>query len=169
MQNVLKVNFSDMEEAIPALTIILMPLSQSIANGISAGILFYVILAPLRGKKVHPIMWILAILVVVRYLYRWDIKENWLCQASRRRQPLSYHSCSKKVTRRPSCMYAVEEIYNEFLKFRNRFKRGGMIMPPFWVGKGKTMKITFLKTNIKIIKLIIIRILGCFYCLIMFN
>jgi len=70
MQNVLKVNFSDMEEAIPAfLTIILMPLSQSIANGISAGILFYVILAPLRGKKVHPIMWVLAVLVIVRYIF----------------------------------------------------------------------------------------------------
>lgn len=70
MQNVLKVNFTEMEEAIPAfLTIILMPLSQSIANGISAGILFYVILAPLRGKKVHPIMWILAVLVIVRYIF----------------------------------------------------------------------------------------------------
>lgn len=70
MQNVLRVNFSDMEEAIPAfLTIVLMPLTQSIANGISAGILFYVILAPLRGKKVHPIMWVLAVLVVVRYIF----------------------------------------------------------------------------------------------------
>ncbi|RKD21096.1 guanine permease [Ammoniphilus oxalaticus] len=70
MQNVVNIKFDDMLEAIPAfLTIVLMPLSQSIANGISAGIIFYVILGSLRGKKVHIIMWILAVVVVARYLF----------------------------------------------------------------------------------------------------
>lgn len=71
MQNITKIDFSDMLQAIPAfLTIVLMPLTQSIANGISAGILFYVILATVRGgQKVHPIMWVLSVLVVVRYIF----------------------------------------------------------------------------------------------------
>lgn len=70
MQNVLKIDFNDMLEAIPAfLTIVMMPLTQSIANGISAGIIFYALLAPLRGKKVHPIMWVLFILVLARYVF----------------------------------------------------------------------------------------------------
>jgi adenine/guanine/hypoxanthine permease len=70
MQNILKINFHDMVEGIPAfLTIVLMPFTGSIANGISAGILFYSILGASVGRKVHVIMWILTILVIVRYVF----------------------------------------------------------------------------------------------------
>jgi len=70
VQNILKIDFHNMLEAIPAfLTIILMPLTQSIANGISAGILFFTLLSVSLGKKVHPIMWVLTILVIVRYIF----------------------------------------------------------------------------------------------------
>ncbi|HJV45451.1 MAG TPA: NCS2 family permease [Bacillota bacterium] len=70
MQNILRINFHDMLEAIPAfLTIVLMPLTGSIANGISAGILFYTILGASVGKKAHWIMWVLAIIVVIRYIF----------------------------------------------------------------------------------------------------
>jgi adenine/guanine/hypoxanthine permease len=61
--------------AIPAfLTMIIMPFTYSIANGISFGIILYVILAVANnlvgGKnKIHWLMWILAILVIVRFLF----------------------------------------------------------------------------------------------------
>ncbi|MMZ69111.1 Guanine/hypoxanthine permease PbuG [compost metagenome] len=62
--------------AIPAfLTITMMPFSYNIANGISFGIVFYVVLASianLRGKtkyKVHWMMWILAVLIIARYVF----------------------------------------------------------------------------------------------------
>jgi adenine/guanine/hypoxanthine permease len=70
MQNLNKINFKDMLEGVPAfLTIVLMPFTGSIANGISAGLLFYTVLATAKGKKVHIIMWILSILVVIRYVF----------------------------------------------------------------------------------------------------
>lgn len=74
MQSVREIDFQDFVVAIPAfLTITIMPFTYNIANGISFGILTYVILATvanLGGKskyKVHWLMWILAILIVLRY------------------------------------------------------------------------------------------------------
>lgn len=76
IQSVREIDFKDMVVAIPSfLTIVLMPFTSSIANGISFGIVTYVILATvgrLSGKsehKVHWLMWILAILVVIRYVF----------------------------------------------------------------------------------------------------
>ncbi|MBD2844369.1 NCS2 family permease [Paenibacillus sp. IB182496] len=79
MQSVKEIDFGDMVYAIPSfLTIALMPFTYNIANGISFGIVFYVVLAVvanLTGKAdkakypVHPLMWILAILIVARYLF----------------------------------------------------------------------------------------------------
>jgi AGZA family xanthine/uracil permease-like MFS transporter len=52
-----------------------MPFTYNIANGISLGILSYVVLAtsvnlPGKGKhKVHWLMWVLAILIVLRYAF----------------------------------------------------------------------------------------------------
>jgi len=75
IQSVREIDFKDMVLAIPSfLTIVLMPFTSSIANGISFGIVTYVILATVgrvSGKsehKVHWLMWILAILVVVRFV-----------------------------------------------------------------------------------------------------
>lgn len=78
MQSVKEIDFSDMVYAIPAfLTIALMPFTYNIANGISFGIVTYVLLAlvaNLAGKnengkyKIHWLMWILAILIIARYV-----------------------------------------------------------------------------------------------------
>ena len=66
-----KVDFSDYTEALPAfLTIIIMPLAYSIAEGIVFGMLSWVILKVLSGKakKVGPLMYILAILFILRII-----------------------------------------------------------------------------------------------------
>lgn len=70
------IEWDDFLYAFPAfLTIVLMPFSGSIANGISAGIVSYVILGGVstlftKNKvKVHWLMWLLAVLVVCRYVF----------------------------------------------------------------------------------------------------
>ncbi len=70
MGAVKEINFDDFSEAIPAfLTIIIMPLSYGIANGIAVGFIAYPImkLAIGKGKEVHPIIYILAVLFAVRF------------------------------------------------------------------------------------------------------
>jgi len=65
MSPVLKVNFNDYTESIPAfLTIVMMPFAYSIAEGVVFGILSYVLLKALSGKirEVSVVMWVLAIL-----------------------------------------------------------------------------------------------------------
>ncbi|WP_127532011.1 NCS2 family permease [Paenibacillus kobensis] len=80
MSSVKHIDFSDMVYAIPSfLTLALMPFTYNIANGISFGIVSYVLLAVIAnvtkkgdqngGYKVHPLMWILAILIILRYVY----------------------------------------------------------------------------------------------------
>jgi len=71
ISSIKKIDFNDFEEALPAfLTIVIMPFTYSIANGISAGIIFYVLVKLLRGKakEVHPITYILAILFILRFM-----------------------------------------------------------------------------------------------------
>jgi AGZA family xanthine/uracil permease-like MFS transporter len=75
-QSIKEIDFQDYVIAIPAFfTIVMMPFTYNIANGISFGILSYVILASvanLGGKskyKVHWLMWILAILIIARYAF----------------------------------------------------------------------------------------------------
>lgn len=67
-----EINFADFTEGFPAfLTMILMPFTGSIANGIAAGIVFYVLLKATSGRarEVHWLMWVLAVLVVARYIF----------------------------------------------------------------------------------------------------
>ncbi|MFC3750404.1 NCS2 family permease [Paenibacillus sp. GCM10012306] len=73
-QSLRNIDFQDMVVAIPAfLTFVIMPFTYNIANGISFGIVTYVILASvanLAGKKkydIHWMMWVLAILIILRY------------------------------------------------------------------------------------------------------
>ncbi|SDF97406.1 putative MFS transporter, AGZA family, xanthine/uracil permease [Fontibacillus panacisegetis] len=75
-QSIKEIDFQDMVVAIPAFMIVtMMPFTYNIANGISFGIVFYVILATianLLGKKkynVHWMMWVLAVLIVARYVF----------------------------------------------------------------------------------------------------
>lgn len=65
-------DWSQMDEAIPAfLTIVVMPFTYSIAHGITAGIISFVLIHVLTGqfKKIHPIMWGLAIALVAYHTY----------------------------------------------------------------------------------------------------
>ena len=59
-------------EAIPAyLAIIAMPLFYSISEGISMGIISYVLLnvAAVKAKKITPLMYVLAVLFVLKYIF----------------------------------------------------------------------------------------------------
>jgi AGZA family xanthine/uracil permease-like MFS transporter len=76
MSQVRSIEWDDFLQAFPAfLTIVLMPFTGGIANGISAGIVSYVILAVFsnlvteRKVKIHWLMWILAIIVICRYVF----------------------------------------------------------------------------------------------------
>ena len=48
-----------------------MPLTFSIANGISLGILthVFVLLLARRGREVHPVMYGLTIVLVIKYIW----------------------------------------------------------------------------------------------------
>ena len=66
------IKFTDdnMTEAVPAyLCIIAMPLFYSISEGISIGIISYVILNVVCGKakKITPLMYVLALLSILKY------------------------------------------------------------------------------------------------------
>src|SRR5712691_11727129 len=59
-----KIDFTDIELGLPALlTIVIMPFTYSITNGIGAGFITYVFIKLARGKanEVHPLMWGVAI------------------------------------------------------------------------------------------------------------
>ena len=63
---------SNFTEAIPAyLCIIAMPLFYSISEGISIGVISYVIINLICGKKknINPIMYVLAVLFVLKYVF----------------------------------------------------------------------------------------------------
>jgi len=65
-----KIDLTDYTEAIPAFfTIIMMPLTYSIAEGIVFGMLSFVLLKVLTGrfKEVKPIMYIIAILFIIKF------------------------------------------------------------------------------------------------------
>lgn len=73
MRGVRDIAWSDVGDAIPAfLTISLMPLTYSIANGITFGLLAWVGIKALRGRlrEVHPILWVLAVLLVAFYVWK---------------------------------------------------------------------------------------------------
>jgi AGZA family xanthine/uracil permease-like MFS transporter len=67
-----ELDFSDLSETIPAfICIISMPLAYSIAEGITLGVLSYVIINILSGKfkKLSIGMYILAILFILKYIF----------------------------------------------------------------------------------------------------
>lgn len=71
MQQVVKINWADPEIAIPAfMTIVFMPFSYSITNGIGLGFLTFVAIKVFRGRfrDVHPLMAITAILFVIYFV-----------------------------------------------------------------------------------------------------
>lgn len=65
------IDFSDFTEALPSFfAIAIMPFSYSIANGIAAAMIFYPIVkvATGRHKELHPIVYILALLFILRFI-----------------------------------------------------------------------------------------------------
>jgi adenine/guanine/hypoxanthine permease len=65
-----ELDWNQMDEAIPAfLTVIVMPLTYSIANGITIGIVTYVLLKLFigRGRAISPVMIVLALLLAAYY------------------------------------------------------------------------------------------------------
>ncbi|MGI8681514.1 MAG: NCS2 family permease, partial [Mycobacteriales bacterium] len=70
MTQVKGIPWDDYDIALPAfLTIVLMPFTYSITNGIGAGFISYVVIAGLRGRAraVHPLLWGIAVLFVVYF------------------------------------------------------------------------------------------------------
>ena len=68
----IKFDTDNMTEAIPAyLAILAMPLFYSISEGISLGIISYVVLnlAAGKGKKVSPLMYVLAVIFILKYIF----------------------------------------------------------------------------------------------------
>lgn len=69
---VLQIDFSDVSEAVPAyLCILAMPLMYSISEGIAIGTISYVLIKLLsgKGKCVKPLMYVLAVLFVCKYIF----------------------------------------------------------------------------------------------------
>ena len=72
VSSVIKVNFSDLTEAVPAyLCMLAMPLMYSIAEGIAMGVVSYVVINLLCGKakKITPLMYVLAVLFICKYIF----------------------------------------------------------------------------------------------------
>lgn len=68
----IKLDDENLTSAIPAyLCIIAMPLFYSISEGISIGVISYVIINLITGntKKINPIMYVLAVLFVLKYIF----------------------------------------------------------------------------------------------------
>lgn len=71
MTQVLGIDWTRAEVAVPAfLTIILMPFTYSITAGMGAGFIAYVVIHVATGKvkKVHPLMWVTAVLFVLYFI-----------------------------------------------------------------------------------------------------
>ncbi len=69
---VTQIDFDDLTEAVPAyLCLLAMPLLYSISEGIAVGVISYVIINAVCGKakKITPLMYILAILFVCKYIF----------------------------------------------------------------------------------------------------
>jgi AGZA family xanthine/uracil permease-like MFS transporter len=72
MASVVRVKWDDISDALPAfLTMVAMPLTFSIANGVAIGFVAYPIVKRLggRGREVHVLVDLLAVVFVARYLF----------------------------------------------------------------------------------------------------
>jgi len=76
VQSVKEIDFTDLVIGIPAfLTVTIMPFTYNIANGISFGIVSYVLLAFVanlagdKKHKIHWLMWVLFFIVIARYVF----------------------------------------------------------------------------------------------------
>ena len=73
MGSALKIDFSDPSEGIPAfLTILAMPTAYSISEGIAIGVISWTLLNVITGKasekKISPLMYVLTVLFILKYV-----------------------------------------------------------------------------------------------------
>ena len=72
ISSIISVDFNDLTESVPAyLALLAMPLMYSISEGIALGVISYVVINVFCGKakKVKPLMYILAVLFVCKYIF----------------------------------------------------------------------------------------------------
>lgn len=72
VSSIIKVDFDELSEAIPAyLCMLAMPLAYSISEGIAIGVISYVVVNVCCGKakKVTPLMYVLAVLFICKYIF----------------------------------------------------------------------------------------------------
>ena len=72
VSSILGINFEDLTEAVPAyLCLLAMPLMYSISEGIAIGVISYVIINLICGKKkkITPLMYVLAVLFICKYIF----------------------------------------------------------------------------------------------------
>ncbi|WP_116111341.1 NCS2 family permease [Amycolatopsis ruanii] len=70
ISQVREIDFTDFRIALPAfLTIVVMPFTYSITNGIGVGFISYVLIQVVTGgaRKVHPLLWIIAVAFVAYF------------------------------------------------------------------------------------------------------
>jgi AGZA family xanthine/uracil permease-like MFS transporter len=66
------IDWKDPTEGIPAfLTMVMMPLAVSITEGVAFGVVAYTVLKTVagRGRQVHPLLYVFAVLFVLRYAF----------------------------------------------------------------------------------------------------
>ncbi|MDU6791298.1 MAG: NCS2 family permease, partial [Anaerococcus sp.] len=71
IDSIVEINFGDFTESFPAfMTIIMMPFAYSIAEGIAFGMISYALVKLLtgKGKEVSPLVYVLALVFLLRYL-----------------------------------------------------------------------------------------------------
>jgi AGZA family xanthine/uracil permease-like MFS transporter len=71
-QSVARIEWKDFSEAVPAfITMLATPLTFSIATGLSLGLISYTVVKIAVGKvrEITPLIWILTVLFILRYVY----------------------------------------------------------------------------------------------------
>jgi AGZA family xanthine/uracil permease-like MFS transporter len=71
-QSISQIDWADFSEAVPAfITMLATPLTFSIATGLSLGLISYTVVKIAAGKfrEIKPLVWILTVLFILRYVY----------------------------------------------------------------------------------------------------
>ncbi len=74
MKSVARIDWEDIGEALPAfLTVVVMPLAVSITDGMAFGFISYSLIKLARGegRKVHWLIYLISLLLVIRYFIRY--------------------------------------------------------------------------------------------------
>ena len=72
LSNIKDVDFSDMTNALPAFcTVVFMPFTYSIANGVAVGLIMYCFIKLFTGKArdIKVLTWIISIVFILRYAF----------------------------------------------------------------------------------------------------